>query len=60
VLGKASEDERIFFVCDVDQFRGTSLNYCFSNVALNSAAPMPLIETDLAEACDSHQLGYVR
>ncbi len=49
VLGKASEDERIFFVCDVDKFHGTNLNYCFSNVALNTAAPMPVIETDLGK-----------
>ena len=47
VLCKASNDERIFFVCDVDSFGGTFLNYCFSNFALNSQAPMPTLEHDI-------------
>jgi len=47
VLCKASDDDRIFFVCDVDSFNGSCLNYCFSNFALNSQAPMPTLEHDL-------------
>lgn len=49
VLGKASDDERIFLVFDIDQLQKSGLNFCFSNVALNSAVPMPVLETDLAK-----------
>jgi hypothetical protein len=52
VLCKASDDERIFFVCEVDSFSGSGLNYCFSNFALNSRAPMPALECDLAKLAD--------
>ena len=48
VLGKAHDDERIFFVCEVDAFAGSGLDYCFSNLALNTAAPMPSLDADLS------------
>lgn len=48
VLGKACDSERIFFVCDVEAFVGTNLQYCFSDLALNTAAPMPTLDANLA------------
>lgn len=48
VLGKASDDERIFFVCAVAPFAASGLRYCFSDLALNTAAPMPKLEDNLA------------
>ena len=48
VLGRASDKERIFFVCSVEEFASTSLQYCFSDLALNKVAPMPALETNLA------------
>jgi hypothetical protein len=48
-LGKATDDERIFFVCPVDGFEGSCLDYCFSNLALNTQAPMPALECDLSK-----------
>ncbi|BCA58616.1 hypothetical protein HMP06_1385 [Sphingomonas sp. HMP6] len=48
VLGKASDDERIFFVCAVEAFANTNLQYCFSDLALNTAAPMPKLEASIA------------
>lgn len=47
VLGKSCEDERIFFVCSVDSFRGSGFDYCFSDLALTTAAPMPKVDCDL-------------
>ena len=46
-LGKACEDDRIFFVCRPESFRGTDRYCCFSDFALNSNAPLPSVETDL-------------
>lgn len=48
VLCRASDEERIFVVCDVDRFAGSGLSYCFSDLALNSSAPMPSVECDIA------------
>lgn len=46
-LRQACEDERIFLVGRPDSFRGSASNYCFSDHALNSKAPLPVVETDL-------------
>ena len=46
-LGKACEDDRIYFICRPERFRGTTLYYCFSDYALNSNAPQPTLETNL-------------
>lgn len=48
VLGKARDSERIFFVCDVEAFARSNLQYCFSDLALNTAAPMPTLDINLA------------
>lgn len=48
VLGKALDSERIFFVCEVDDFASSGLQYCFSDLALNTAAPMPSLDSNLA------------
>lgn len=37
-----------FFVCEVDEFLGSNLDYCFSNLALNTASPMPTLDADLS------------
>lgn len=47
-LGVANDEERVFFVFPVDVFQGSGLDYCFSDYALNSQAPLPSIETDLS------------
>ncbi len=47
VLGMANDDERIFFVFAVEDFEGSGLQYCFSDLALNTAAPMPSVDADL-------------
>ncbi len=47
ILCKATDDERVFFVCDVEALEGSDLEYCFSDFALNSLAPMPTLESDL-------------
>lgn len=49
VLRKASDSERIFLVCDIDGFSQSALNYCFSNFALNSMAPIPAVECDIGK-----------
>jgi len=49
VLGRATDDERIFFVAAIEKFECCDLTYCFSDIALNSCAPMPKIATDLKE-----------
>jgi hypothetical protein len=38
----------MFFVCPVELFAGSDLQYCFSDLALNTAAPMPMLDADLA------------
>ena len=48
VLGKATDSERMFFVCDVESFAASPLQVCFSDLALNTAAPMPKIDANLA------------
>ena len=48
-LGTATDADRVFFVCAVESFSGSGLQYCFSNFPLNSRAPMPVVKTDLAE-----------
>jgi len=52
-LGFALDIDRIFFVCRVDDMRSGELNFCFSNSALNSLAPLPSIEVDL-DKLESH------
>lgn len=49
ILCKATDDERIFFICDTDGFINSDLKYCFSNFALNSQAPLPIVEDDLGK-----------
>jgi hypothetical protein len=48
VLCKASDEDRMFFVCEVASFLNSELNYCFSDFPLNSMAPMPALQCDLA------------
>ncbi|MEP9399777.1 DUF4433 domain-containing protein [Mesorhizobium sp. KR2-14] len=52
-LGQACEDDRVFLVARPARFASSGLTYCFSNYALNSQAPMPTIESNLARL-DSH------
>lgn len=47
VLGRATDDERIFFVCRISDFANSGATYCFSNLALNTNAPLPQLECDL-------------
>ena len=49
VLGRASDEDRILLICEVDGFANGGLQYCFSDTALNSCAPVPQLETDLAK-----------
>ena len=51
-LGQACEDDRVFLVSSPQSFDGPGLFTCFSDYALNSKAPMPTIETDLAKLED--------
>lgn len=46
-LGMAKEEDRIFFVCGAENIKVSGLNYCFSDYALNSQAPQPIIEQNL-------------
>lgn len=46
-LGKACEDDRIFFVAKPEAIRDAGLEFCFSDYALNSNAPLPTIQTGL-------------
>lgn len=48
-LGVAKDDDRVFIVFPVDVFAASGLDYCFSDFALNSQAPLPSIETDLGK-----------
>lgn len=48
-LGMANDDDRLFIVFSVDAIGNSGLDYCFSDYALNSQAPLPSIETDLAK-----------
>lgn len=65
VICKATDDERVFFVCDTDGFIGSDLKYCFSDFALNSLAPLPIMEHDLQnlaahvhwDVFDDHPMG---
>lgn len=52
-LGIAKDEERIFFVCRIEDFRTSDLTYCFSNYSLNSQVPMPILESDL-DKLESH------
>ncbi len=47
-LGQACEDDRIFLVACPANFLASGLPFCFSNYALNSNAPIPVLETDLS------------
>jgi hypothetical protein len=49
VIGKASDEERMFFVCDPVQISNSGLPYCFSNLALNTQVPLPSITANIAE-----------
>lgn len=46
-LGQSCEDDRIFFVGRTESFRHSGLNFAFSSSALNTSAPLPLIERNL-------------
>lgn len=48
-LGVARNEDRIFFVCNVDVFAGSGLEVCFSDLALNSNSGSPKIETNLSK-----------
>lgn len=47
-LGQAQEVDRLFVVYRVDDLQHSILDLCFSNYALNSRAPMPVIERNIA------------
>ncbi|MBS1026844.1 DUF4433 domain-containing protein [Gluconobacter albidus] len=51
-LRQACEDDRVFLVSSPQNFVNSGLFTCFSDYALNSKAPMPTIETDLAKLED--------
>lgn len=46
-LGTAQDEDRIFFVCAVEDLKDSGLDFCFSDYALNSQVPQPTIEQDL-------------
>lgn len=46
-LGLANDDDRVFIVFKVDDFRNSGVEYCFSDYALNSRAPLPTTVNDL-------------
>lgn len=48
-LGMAKDDDRLFVVFSVDDIGKSDLDFCFSDYALNSQAPLPSVETDLAK-----------
>jgi len=52
-LGNACEDDRVFLVANVNNFKGSALQYCFSDFALNSNAPLPSLKNDL-DALEEH------
>ncbi len=52
-LRKACEDDRVFFIAKVRNFNQSGLQYCFSDSALNTVAPMPALEVDL-DKLDGH------
>jgi hypothetical protein len=45
-MGKSKSADRVFLVAKVDDIFGARLPACFSNYALNSNAPMPIVESD--------------
>jgi len=47
--GNTNPQQRLFVVCDVDSFRSSALNYCFSNTALNTDSHLPQISRNLDE-----------
>ncbi|MGO1118120.1 DUF4433 domain-containing protein [Rhodovibrionaceae bacterium A322] len=53
VLGRATMDNRIFFVCKTENFVGSDLQYFFSDLACNSLAPLPSYQNDLG-TLESH------
>jgi hypothetical protein len=48
-LGMSREDDRIFFVARPEVIQQAGLSFCFSDIALNSNAPIPAIEQDLSK-----------
>jgi hypothetical protein len=46
-LGPACEEDRVFLVAKVENFRDSGLDFCFSDFALNSNAPLPVLCGDL-------------
>lgn len=48
-LGKSSATQRAFFVFSVDKLSAAGLYLCFSDVALNSLAPIPTVVDNLAQ-----------
>lgn len=48
-LGIAREDDRVFVVSRIADFAGSDAFCCYSDFALNSQAPIPSVETDLAK-----------
>lgn len=47
-LGVAKDADRIFLVSRIADMAKSGLEFCFSDYALNSSAPMPTVETDLS------------
>ncbi len=53
LLGKATMNDRVFFVADVENFRDSGREYWFSNIACNSLAPAPSFTNNL-DAIENH------
>lgn len=49
VLGKATMDDRVFFVANVEKIAKAGLPIWFSDIACNSLSPPPKYESDLAK-----------
>ncbi|MDX1016377.1 DUF4433 domain-containing protein [Sinorhizobium medicae] len=47
--GKATMDDRVFFVAGVDKFADSQLPFWFSDIACNSKSPPPRFDSDLSK-----------
>ena len=52
-LGNSSWTDRLFIVFNVDDIVKSNLTWCYSNYALNSTAPMPVVLNDI-EQLENH------
>jgi hypothetical protein len=48
-LGLSRVDDRAFFVFRVDDISATGAQFCFSDYALNTLAPLPTLESDIGQ-----------